>query len=144
MSDHTKGQMATIEHSWSDTGLYVDGNKIALISIESEATEENQDQLEQVASANARRLAACWNMFHDIETEVIEIMPAFVEFQQSYEQTLHETLCELAAARALLREVSDFGLYIEPNGRMSNEGEELTSKIYDHLDACDTLGSGHG
>lgn len=46
---------------------------------------------------------------------------------------------ELNAARALLREVSDFGLYIQPNGRMEFKGEQLTSRLYDYLDACDTL-----
>lgn len=47
---------------------------------------------------------------------------------------------ELNAARALLREVSDFGLYIQPNGRMEFKGEQLTSRLYDYLDACDKPG----
>lgn len=47
---------------------------------------------------------------------------------------------ELNAARELLREVSDFGLYVTPGSRMDYEGEKLTGRIYAYLDACDKSG----
>lgn len=85
---------------------------------------------------HARRLAACWNMFLGIDTDVIEIMPTFVEFQQANEQTLHETLCELNAARALLRGVRNVG--ITPK-RWEKNSDTLEVRITQYLDACDTL-----
>ena len=52
----------------------------------------------------------------------------------------HSRCSELNAARALLREVSDFGLYVTPGSRMDYEGEKLTGRIYAYLDACDKPG----
>lgn len=58
MNKHTPGPWTICEHSWSDTGIYADGRQIALLNIEPYATEENQSDLEKIASANAQLIAA--------------------------------------------------------------------------------------
>jgi len=55
---HTPGPWSVTEHGWSQTGIYTDGVRIALIDIYDEATEENQDELEASTAANARLIAA--------------------------------------------------------------------------------------
>ncbi len=55
---HAAGPWEIVEHSWSDTGIYAGGARIALLSIEDYATEENQEQLEAKMAANARLIAA--------------------------------------------------------------------------------------
>lgn len=161
MSEHTKGCMTIIEHSWSDTGLYVDGNQITLISIENEATEENQEQLEQVASANARRLAAAWNACEGMETEDIEALAGIgslgdlkaSELQAANERIAKlETLVserdamldkrpcqnsrcnELDAVRDLLRE-----MVYPPDNETATQAGIRGNRAKDYLDACDTL-----
>lgn len=134
MSEHTKGRLEAFTQE-SFSGWY------AL---------RDQDHFEVGSGdggfdeADARRLAACWNAFTDPAhtTEMIEkLCEHRVLGKGGVSSLANKNISlekELAAARALLREVSDLGLYIEPNGRMSNECEELTSKIYDYLDACNT------
>lgn len=136
MSEHTQGKLIA-KYEW----LVPEAQQDRPIGNSSNPIHDRDNYAQVVAQvrgryhdqdANARRLAAAWNMFIGIDTDVIEVMPTFVEFQQSYEQTLHETLCELNAARALLREVL-------------NDTEQdylcrvLTAKICKYLNECDTL-----
>ena len=54
----TPGPWRSVEHSWSDTGIYHAGGRVALIDISDEANEENQAELEGIASANAEYIVA--------------------------------------------------------------------------------------
>lgn len=54
----TPGPWAHVKHSWADVGIYAGSTQIALLSIEREATEENQDELEARQAADARLIAA--------------------------------------------------------------------------------------
>lgn len=143
MSEHTKGRLA-VKGEWIIPEAHAD----RMIGSSTNKADDKSNYAHTVAivrgkyqddKANARRLAACWNMFLDIDTDVIEIMPTFIEFQQSYEQTLHETLCELNAARALLREVLEAGFSVMPID-FSRNPSSLESRVSAYLDACDKPG----
>lgn len=57
----TQGERKLVGHSWAETSVYL-GSSCATIwtnSIEGEATEENQEQLETQAMSDARFIAAC-------------------------------------------------------------------------------------
>lgn len=54
----TKGKWEVCEHSWSDTSLMAGDKSIATQSIYDDATEENQEELENEVSANFRLLSA--------------------------------------------------------------------------------------
>jgi hypothetical protein len=57
--DHTPGPWSIKEHSWADTSVYDrDGNYILTLSIEDDATEETQDELEGIMADRARFIAA--------------------------------------------------------------------------------------
>lgn len=138
MSEHTKGRLA-VKGEW----LIPEEHADRMIGSSTNKADDKSNYAHTVAivrgkyqddKANARRIAACWNMFPDIDTDVIEIMPTFIEFQQSYEQTLHETLCELNAARALLREALDT---IE---EFPDEDHEIADRIKSYFEACDKPG----
>jgi len=138
MSEHKNGRMTITEHSWSDTGLYVDGNKIALISIESEATEENQEQLEQVASANARRLAAAWNAFDGVSPPLVDCIAdnggVLLMLSEASRQER-----ELNSCRNLLREVvaSYESQIMLPIDRYEAEEKDRASRITSYLKEFD-------
>lgn len=67
---HTPGPWKTIEHGWSQTGIYADGAQIAIIDIYDEATEENQNELEARTAANARLIAAAPDLLDALKTVV--------------------------------------------------------------------------
>lgn len=128
MSEHTEGRVV----------VHQSGARAFLLN------EKDDDVAFDISKEDARRLAACWNMFFDIDTDVIEIMPTFIEFQQANEQTLHEALSELNAARALLREVLESDDEAISDAQMAGipfptEITVLTDRIRSYLDACDTL-----
>lgn len=95
--------------------------------------------------ADARRLAACWNACVGLSTEDLESLPcAFSEVAVG--DWMHNGK-ELTAARALLREVR--GLIDENAQECDSRGlkayeHPIHGRIRNYLDACDTLGSGHG
>lgn len=56
---HTPGRWSVTEHNWSTTTIYgPNKERICRICIEDEATEDTQQELERIASANARLIAA--------------------------------------------------------------------------------------
>ena len=62
MSIHVEGVMTVVEHSWSETWLYIGDRRIAMLETdEDEVTEDTADAAEQERVATAHRLAACWN-----------------------------------------------------------------------------------
>lgn len=143
MSEHTQGKLIA-KYEW----LVPEAHQDRPIGNSSNPIHDRDNYAQVVAQvrgryhdqdANARRIAAAWNMFIDIDTDVIEIMPTFIEFQQANEQTLHETLCELNAARALLREVLEVHDAASSYDLQGIFVDEFASKIRAHLDACDTL-----
>lgn len=140
MSEHTKGRLVAYD-------LILRGDPDG-------PTDESQ-----VASAmipgDARRLAACWNAFENVRTELIELitmqaacdamekLPATQSelnaaraLIQQQDALLGRKACatkecrELLAARALLREVS-----VATIGEM----QRLMPTIRNYFDACDTL-----
>lgn len=65
---HTPGPWSYVEHNWSDTSIRdKNGNRICLISIEDEATERNQYELEKIALANARLITAAPELLEALE-----------------------------------------------------------------------------
>lgn len=54
----TRGEWTVCEHSWGETSVIGDGRSIAFLSIEGDATEENQYELEERQLADARLMAA--------------------------------------------------------------------------------------
>lgn len=100
--------------------------------------------------ADARRLAACWNAFDGAETEAIENLAdsgGVVEAANGAVKVITRLAAartELAAARALLREVLDgteaFVSALECNDPF--DGEAWAARARSYLDACDTLGGG--
>lgn len=53
----TKGRWEVIEHSWSDTSLVCDNKTIAMQTISEEATEENQQELEEEVAYNFKLMS---------------------------------------------------------------------------------------
>ena len=86
MSEHTKG-LLRVGHS----GAVVADHPIPEMS-GSDATEYYGGHLvaESVTAANARRLAACWNLLHEFDTEAIEA-GTFADFigKQVYQPVGH-------------------------------------------------------
>lgn len=67
---------------------------------------------EEVAAANARRLAACWNFCEGVDTDVLETQASLMQRIDGYANSMAEmaverdrAVRELAAARALLAEI---------------------------------------
>lgn len=85
------------------------------------------------ALGNARRLAACWNACEGLETDQLEALPE--PFAGLALGELMAVRKELAAARALLREVMDEG---------GTVCLRLDDKVLNYLGACDTIGDGNG
>lgn len=72
MSTHTQGRLRVTHNSWEVSTLHCDGIAVARVHIDSDVDERTQQHLESVKEANARRLAACWNLCENIPTEEIE------------------------------------------------------------------------
>jgi hypothetical protein len=53
----TRGKWEVVFHNWGNRGIYAGEKRIAGLSIESTATEENQDELEKEMNANAHLIA---------------------------------------------------------------------------------------
>lgn len=68
MGKHAPGPWVIIGHNWSDTSIVdLGGETIARLSIEDKATEENQETLAAIMSANANILAAALKMLEALE-----------------------------------------------------------------------------
>lgn len=134
MSEHTKGRLEAFTQE-SFSGWY------AL---------RDQDHFEVGSGdggfdeADARRLAACWNAFDApcMTTPMIEALvkiggvDALSDQAAAAMKARDAAQSELAAARALLREV-----YEEGNLDIGDQvSKELDNRIISYLDACDTLG----
>lgn len=78
---------------------------------------------------DARRLAACWNAFENVRTDLVELIT--MQASADAMEKLPAVQSELNAARALLREVLGDG-YLS---------ETKTHRIASYLDACDKPGA---
>lgn len=55
----TQGEWKTVDHSWSDTGIYPEnGGRLAVCEIDSSVTEDTQEHYEAINDANAAYIAA--------------------------------------------------------------------------------------
>lgn len=143
MSEHTQGKLIA-KYEW----LVPEAHQNRPIGNSSNPIHDRDNYAQVVAQvrgryhdqdANACRLAAAWNHFDGVETTSIEAMPVFTKIQRDYSQSLGDlaverdcALSELAAARALLREVVDMV--------SSEEYNDTIRKADAYLDACDTPG----
>lgn len=86
MSEHTKGLLATFEVG--DNGNLALGgeDKTSLLTI---VDEDGIDFAALYHAADAKRLAACWNLLHEFDTEAIEA-GSFADFigQQVYQHEI--------------------------------------------------------
>ena len=57
----TPGPWKFVEHNWSDTSIYADERRLALLSIADEADEETQNDLEVENTANSSIIVALHN-----------------------------------------------------------------------------------
>lgn len=74
----TQGEWKTVDHSWSDTGIYPEnGGRLAVCEIDSSVTEDTQEHYEAINDANAAYIAAACPA---------NILP----FIESYEELLRE------------------------------------------------------
>lgn len=94
--------------------------------------------------ANARRMVACWNAFNAPELTTKDIVSMTdVGGVHAIVHTAGALDEELAAARALLREVLADYERERSDGIYADDVEtERSKKIRSYLDACDTLGGG--
>jgi len=67
MSKFTKGPWKIVEHSWSDTGIYSEHDRIALLSIGDEIDEGDQERFEEIQRANANLIASAPEMYEALE-----------------------------------------------------------------------------
>lgn len=63
----TPGPWTSVDHSWSDSGIYGGGRRIAGLSIRDEATEENEATLTKEMTANATLIAAAPDLYRALE-----------------------------------------------------------------------------
>lgn len=63
----TKGKAEVIEHSWSETSIYINDKTLLTLSIYDEATEDNQEPLECQMSANAELIADAFNTANETD-----------------------------------------------------------------------------
>lgn len=135
MSEHTKGRL---EHVKDGEHIPVHGGATYSLVV----SPVSDRMLRIAAGANehdARRLAACWNVFENVRTEMVEALAGIGAMGVAADavRRLPAMESELKAARALLREVVE---------RLdhSQSMPEFQSRIASYLDACDTLGDGNG
>lgn len=139
MSEHTKGRLA-VKSDWlipaDQTDRPIGGavnkerDRNHYANIVATVSDKYHDQ-----AANARRLAACWNKCEGLETADLETGLSLVDIcakSNGYQVRLADAQKELAAARALLREVLN-----DPD--RDELSRHLTRRIESYLDACDTL-----
>lgn len=141
MSEHTKGRLEafTQESFW---GWY------ALRDQEDREVGSGDGGFDE---ADARRLAACWNVFENVRTEMVEALVGIGAMGVAADavRRLPAMESELNAARALLREVLGVHDYAQAsvaaqNGEYCRDDVELGERIRNYLDACDVLGDGNG
>lgn len=105
MTKHTEGQLEIVAHSWKESGLYDKcGNRVALVEIDPDVTEETQDELEAVMDANARRLVACWNACQGLDTDLLESITMLGETLADRFELRNSTERELTTQRDELLE----------------------------------------
>lgn len=97
MTKHTPGPWRTVNHSWSTTGIYADDSRVAKdwrigeMSIEQEATEENQERLEEILAKNAALASAAPELLdalkrlvaHDKAADLRDGLEHCIELQQA-------------------------------------------------------------
>jgi len=85
MSEHTKGLLTTFEVGNNGNLALASEDKTSLLTI---VDEDGTDFAALYHAADAKRLAACWNLLHEFDTEAIEA-GTFADFigQQVY---MHE------------------------------------------------------
>lgn len=136
MSEHTKGRLeAFTQESFSGWYALRDQDDFEVGSGDGGFNE-----------ADARRLAACWNVFENVRTEMVEALVGIgaMEVAADAVRRLPAMESELNAARALLREV--LGIHDAATCH-DHDGvfvDEFAERIRSYLDACDTLGDGNG
>lgn len=75
---HTPTPWHSISHSWAHTSIIADASTIALLDIEDEATEDNQEELEALKVANAEFIVRACNA-HD---QLVAAVKLAKEFEQ--------------------------------------------------------------
>lgn len=87
MNDVINGPWEIVEHNWSDTSIYdADDQLICTLSIRDDATEENQEQLEQIMDARARAIAAMPQLLAACERFVWKCENGQARSKESYTQ----------------------------------------------------------
>lgn len=117
MSEHTKGR------------LVVDG---ALLRAENDYVVVNKSSRPRLWEGDLRRLAACWNAFENVRTELVELITMQAACDSM--EKLPAVQSELDAARALLREMVECNWTLDPFGAIKKH-----KQAKDYLDACDPL-----
>jgi len=121
MSEHTKGRLeAFTQESFSGWYALCDQNHFEVGSGDG-----------GFYKADARRLAACWNAFENVRTDLVELI--IMQAAADAMEKLPAVQSELTAARALLREAA------EAIDEFMSQGHEISGRIFSYLDACDTL-----
>lgn len=135
MSEHTNGRLV-VKGEW----LIPEAHADRMIGSSTNKADDKSNYAHTVAivrgkyqddKANARRLAACWNAFDApcMTTPMVEALVNIGGVDTLSETAAHLTK-ELAAARALLREVAAHPCVTA----------KLGAKLKSYLDACDKPG----
>lgn len=140
MSEHTKGPLVA-----RDLWL-VPADQAARPIGGSTNKEQDRDHYANVVAtvrekyhdgnANARRLAATWNMFIGIETDSIELMPSFAEFQEANAETMGILAVERDQA---VRELADANTRIAKLEALVAERDAMLGKRPCQNSRCNEL-----
>lgn len=139
MSEHTKGRLA-VKGEW----IIPDAHADRMIGSSTNKTDDKSNYAHAVAivrgkyqddKANARRLAAAWNVCEGIDTELLETGATLADICERS----NGYVIEINAARALLREVLEAGFSVMPID-FSRNPSSLESRALAYLDACDKPG----
>ncbi|HHO2159657.1 TPA: hypothetical protein ACRTNB_001861 [Aeromonas hydrophila] len=98
MTEHTKGLLATFEVGDNSNLAIVSEDKTSLLTI---VDEDGTDFAALYHAADARRLAACWNLLHGYSTEELEGV-TLAEFVASHPELAEKAL--IAAYASLFAE----------------------------------------
>lgn len=75
MNRFTPGPWHYVKHSWSDTGVYGDGDIVAMLKISEDIDEDQQERFETEQEANAMLVSAAPELYEALEL-IINDLPS--------------------------------------------------------------------
>ncbi|MBK0415232.1 hypothetical protein JD974_12530 [Chromobacterium haemolyticum] len=125
--DLTNESWSYVTHSWEETSILdAAGTRVAVIRISPEVTEDNQQELEGLMEAQARRIVACVNACKGVDTVRLED-----EHAQGYGPREH--VQHLKSNREYLHALSVHNILLRVVPGYDGMGQEVYAKSVDEV-----------